>query len=157
MTLILELQDESDWPNTPSHQQFVTWSNAAVSDQALLTEVTIRLVSISESAALNKCYRNKVGPTNVLSFHYAQMPGIEDDYLGDIVLCAELIADQAQQEKKPLVAHWAHLTVHGMLHLQGYDHLNPKQAQHMEQREITILTQLGFANPYHDGASINDA
>lgn len=101
------------------------------------------MINKKESALLNKTYRNKSGPTNVLSFVYDTNP-----VFGDIALCAPLITQQAKGQQKSINAHWAHLIVHGCLHLLGYDHIKKSDAIIMEKREIAILTQLGFNNPY---------
>lgn len=133
---------------TPTKSQFQQWAESALMTPSKASEVTIRIVTPSESETLNKTYRHKNGPTNVLSFSYRGLPGENSSLLGDLVICAELVQKEAQAEKKNLIAHWAHLTVHGMLHLQGYDHVNSKEAEQMEQLEIKILNQLHFENPY---------
>ncbi len=105
-------------------------------------ELTIRIVDEPESRALNHGYRGKDKPTNVLSFHG------DGDVLGDLVICAPVVAREAIEQSKPLRAHWAHMVVHGCLHLRGYDHEHETDAQKMEAREIRILRQLGFDDPY---------
>ncbi len=106
------------------------------------TELTIRIVNCKESQALNKKYRGKNHPTNILSF------ATDNNYLGDLVICALLVKKEAQEQNKPLMHHWAHLTIHGVLHLLGYDHHTKKQAQTMEELEIKILKKLKIGNPY---------
>ncbi|MBM3360571.1 MAG: rRNA maturation RNase YbeY [Betaproteobacteria bacterium] len=107
-------------------------------------EITIRIVGIDESKNLNAIYRKKKYPTNVLSFL------IDDAHhlIGDIVLCAPVIEEEARDQSKNLEAHYAHLIIHGALHLYGYDHENKKDAEIMEEKEIKILTKLGYKNPY---------
>lgn len=105
-------------------------------------ELTIRIVADAESRALNHHYRGKDKPTNVLSFQGG--PGV----LGDLVICADVVAREAREQGKTARAHWAHMVVHGCLHLQGYDHEQDAEARRMEAREIRILKTLGFENPY---------
>lgn len=139
--------------HSPNKFQFQQWAQTALISPTNASEVTIRIVNATESARLNETYRHKNGPTNVLSFNYSNVPGEPTALLGDLVICAELVQQEAETEKKLLLAHWAHLTVHGMLHLQGYDHVETTSAAQMEQLEIKILKKLGFANPYHDVAA----
>jgi probable rRNA maturation factor len=146
--LKITLQNRAKPAQIPPKAQFHQWAQAALVNSPIAAEVTIRIVNIGESAALNEKFRHKTGPTNVLSFNYPAIPGEESAALGDLVICAELVKTEAEAEHKPLLAHWAHLTVHGLLHLQGYDHIEPQAAQEMEQLETTILQGLGFADPY---------
>ena len=138
----------------PSAEEFERWIThvlAQVSDldQAVPIEIGIRLVDKQESAELNSAFRKKTGPTNILSFPYNESPaGLPVYLLGDLVICAPLVAEEAHQQNKPLLAHWAHLTVHGTLHLLGYDHIADDDAADMEALEIELLSELGFANPY---------
>ncbi len=112
--------------------------------------VSMQIVSGDEMRELNHTWRGKDKPTNVLSFPM-ELPGeVGLKILGDVVLCADVINAEARQQHKPLAAHWAHMIVHGMLHLQGYDHVDDSQAEVMEALEIRILNQLGFANPYNE-------
>jgi probable rRNA maturation factor len=104
-------------------------------------ETTVRIVGAAASKRLNRLYRGKAHAANVLSFAY-------DRHRGDVVLCHPLIAKEAKQQRKSLVAHYAHLVVHGMLHLRGHDHLRKRDAARMERAEIRILRRLGFADPY---------
>lgn len=147
--LKLTLQNPAKLVQTPTKQQFSSWVKAALVQPLTPCEVTIRLVDRKESARLNEQYRHKTGPTNVLSFSYPGVEGETIGTLGDIVICADLVAQEAAAEQKMLIAHWAHLTVHGILHLQGYDHIKPDDAAEMEQLETRILQTLGFPDPYH--------
>ena len=130
--------------------QIIAWAEAARLDAA--GDVTIRVVDNAEMQNLNREYRDKDYPTNVLSFP-ADLPPelaaqIDDAELGDIVISAEVVAAEATEQGKALNAHWAHMLVHGMLHLQGYDHIEDNEAAEMEALEVKILAHIGFANPY---------
>jgi probable rRNA maturation factor len=146
--LELELQHATDCESAPSRDDFQRWSAAAV---ALAdAELLIRIVDRDESADLNSRYRGKAGATNVLSFPFIVPEGVVTELLGDLVLCAPLVEEEAAVQGKPTEAHWAHLTVHGVLHLQGYDHQSPAEAEIMEAKEVAILAQLGYPNPYEE-------
>lgn len=134
----------------PSEEQFQRWVNTVLSDAEQDSEVVIRLVDDTESADLNQQYRHKSGPTNILSFPFEAPAGIEMDLLGDLVICAPLIAREAQQQHKALEHHWAHITIHGILHLLGYDHIDDGEAEEMEALEIKFLNMLNIANPYQE-------
>ena len=108
----------------------------------------MRIVDEAESQQLNFDYREKDKPTNVLSFPFQCPPGIELPLLGDLVICAQVVAREAAEQQKTVTAHWAHMVVHGCLHLLGFDHINDEDAAEMEAEEIQILQELGFANPY---------
>jgi probable rRNA maturation factor len=108
----------------------------------------VRIVDEQESAELNEQYRHKQGPTNVLSFPFECPPGVELNLLGDLVICAPVVQREAQQQQKQELAHWAHMVVHGTLHLLGYDHLQQDEAEAMENREIRIMEDLGYSDPY---------
>lgn len=127
----------------PTSAQFKKWVKAALIKNA---EITIRIVDEPEGRTLNKKFRGKKAATNVLTFHYDDMLPLT----GDIVLCAAVIEKEAQQQHKALIAHYAHLTVHGILHLQGFDHENDKDAAAMEQIETNIVTSLGYNDPYQN-------
>ena len=117
-------------------------------------EVTIRIVDEAESAMLNERYRGRNGPTNVLAFPAGDtmMSGDEAGPLGDIVICAPVVAKEAAEQGKPLEAHWAHIVMHGCLHLVGYDHESDAEARRMEQRERALLAELSIADPYRSDA-----
>ena len=120
---------------------FVRWARAALAGGG---QITIRLVDADEGRALNNDYRGKDYATNVLSFPYDTEPVVT----GDLVICPAVVAREAAEQHKPLAAHYAHLTVHGMLHLQGRDHDNDEEAQEMEDEEREILAALGYPDPY---------
>lgn len=132
----------------PSRYFLQRWVNKALSKQVTSNQVNIRLVSKKESAELNSRFRHKKGPTNILSFPFEPPPGISSAFLGDLVVCAALVNQQAKQQAKTRLAHWAHLIIHGCLHLIGYDHIHNKDANKMETLEIRLLKELGYENPY---------
>ena len=132
----------------PSRYFLQRWVNKALSKQVTSNQVNIRLVSDKESAELNYRYRHKKGPTNILSFPFEPPPGISSAFLGDLVVCAALVNQQAKQQAKTRLAHWAHLIIHGCLHLIGYDHIHNQDANKMETLEIRLLKELGYENPY---------
>lgn len=130
----------------PKNSLFKKWVTLAL-PRNKNAELTIRIVNCKESQSLNKKYRNKNYPTNVLSFSYIDNLGVSV-YLGDLVICAPIVTKEAQTQKKLLLNHWAHLTIHGVLHLLGYDHLTEPQAKTMEALEVKLLKKLDIENPY---------
>lgn len=144
----IDLQIATSSKPLPTRSQFKQWVTTALSHLNQTGEVLIRLVDNEESAALNQQYRHKTGPTNVLSFPADLPPGIKSPLLGDLVICAPLVAEEAAAAGKPVASHWAHLVVHGVLHLLGYDHIKEEDAVVMEALEIKILGHLRLANPY---------
>lgn len=146
----LELQIATTAANLPSTAQFQTWIDAALADQEQIFEVVIRLVDEAESAELNQEYRSKNGPTNVLSFAFEVPDGVDLNLLGDLVICGPLVEKEALEQHKPVDHHWAHLVIHGVLHLRGYDHIEDDEATEMEDKEIAILQQLNIPNPYQE-------
>ena len=136
--------EEEDIPDAALVQQWA--EKACLCDDQVITSVQI--VSQDEMRELNKTWRGKNGPTNVLSFPMQSPDEVDLKILGDLALCADVINTEARQQHKPAQAHWAHMVVHGMLHLQGYDHIDEHQADEMEALEIRILDQLGFDDPY---------
>lgn len=117
------------------------------------TEVCVRIVGRASSRRLNGDYRGKDQPTNVLSFPSDPVERAAGGSLGDVVICAPVVAAEARQQAKPLPEHWAHMVVHGVLHLLGYDHLQPRQARVMEALEVEILRELGYPDPYRPATS----
>lgn len=149
MNHIVDLQNACDAQEIPSIEQFQLWVDSSltmVSKQNF--ELTIRLVNIDESQQLNKQYRQKDKPTNVLSFPFEVPEGIELNLLGDLIICAQVVEQEATAQNKALFDHWAHMVVHGCLHLLGYDHINDNDAQEMEALETKILAKLLINNPY---------
>ncbi len=150
MAVELELQIATTTKTLPHPAQVREWISVALWQRIDTAELTVRIVDEEEIAALNQQYRNKKGPTNVLSFPYEPFPGIASRLLGDIVICAPVVEEEAKAQNKLLLAHWAHMVVHGALHLLGYDHENCQDADIMENLETEILIQLGFLPPYGD-------
>lgn len=133
----------------PLVSEVEAWANAVLSHEGISDqEVTVRFTDEDESQSLNSEYRGKDRPTNVLSFPFEAPPGIEMNLLGDLVICAPVISREAKEQGKQVRDHYAHMTVHGVLHLLGYDHMEDAEAQEMESKEIAILAQLGIDNPY---------
>lgn len=132
----------------PSEELLTEWVDAALNGRLEQAELSIRIVDNDESQQLNSQYRGKDKPTNVLSFPFETPDGIELDLLGDLVICAEVVASEARQQNKPLMHHWSHMVIHGVLHLLGFDHINNEEAEEMEQLEREILATLNIPDPY---------
>ena len=132
----------------PTVEQIEQWATAAVQPQSDEVEMTVRIVDEAESHELNLNYRGKDRPTNVLSFPFECPDEVELPLLGDLVICRQVVEREAQEQDKPAMAHWAHMVVHGSLHLLGYDHIEDDEAEEMESLETQIMTGLGFADPY---------
>ncbi len=145
----IDLQNESGYELIPNAEQCLIWVKAVLQNDDCDLEQTIRIVGEDEIRRLNLQYRGKDAATNILSFP-AEMPHIDYQYLGDLVICAPVVLEEARQQVKDTNAHWAHLVVHGMLHLQGFDHENEIEAIKMEALEIKILSTLGYSNPYNN-------
>jgi probable rRNA maturation factor len=155
VTLDLDLQVATRTGDLPASEDFARWASAALSGRRARAALTIRLVDPEEGATLNRTYRGREGPTNVLSFPFELPTGLDigdpiADLLGDLVICADVVQREALEQGKPVQAHWAHMVVHGALHLLDYDHLTPTQADEMERLECAILGELGFSSPYED-------
>ena len=147
MPLEISLQNALCADHAPRDAQFQSWVYAAlqaIQKDSLEGEIVIRIVTLEESAELNESFRHKKGPTNVLSFTYEE----DDIFYGDLAICADLVAREADEQAKPIIAHWAHLVIHGILHLMGYDHEADSEAQIMESLEIQIMATLSYPNPY---------
>ena len=168
MSALLDLQLATEQNDIPSESEFITWLN-----QVFLTltidekEITIRVVDEPESQQLNYQYRSKNSPTNVLSFPFempdfiglldnddqnqsASLADADFNLLGDLVICAPVVAREAKEQNKPFLHHWAHMVIHGTLHLLGYDHIDDDEAEHMEALERQILQQLAIDDPYQN-------
>jgi probable rRNA maturation factor len=122
--------------------------NKTISQFQESAELTVRIVDTEESHQLNHDYRGKDKPTNVLSFPFEAPPGMELDLLGDLIICRQVVEKEAEEQNKPLLAHWAHMVVHGSLHLLGYDHIEDDEAEEMESLETEIMQTMGFEDPY---------
>lgn len=144
----LDIQIATTNDDFPNPDQFQHWVDTVLSDQEQDSEIVIRLVDTLESAQLNQQYRHKSGPTNILSFPFEAPENIEMDLLGDLVLCVPKILEEAREQSKHKLDHWAHITIHGVLHLLGYDHQEEEDADEMEALEIKLLNMLKIANPY---------
>ncbi len=139
-----------DTSNLPSQTDLSLWVTAVLEGRMDEAELTIRIVDSEESQQLNHDYRGKDKPTNVLSFPFEAPAEIALPLLGDLIICAPVVTGEAQAQNKTLQAHWAHMVVHGTLHLLGYDHIDDADAEEMESLETKIITQLGFTNPYQE-------
>lgn len=142
------LQQVTKNSSIPSRYYFRRWISTVLAGRKKIAEVVIRIVDEAESKKLNLAYRNKNKPTNVLSFPFEPPLGIKLPLLGDLIICAPIIIKEAQEQNKPLIAHWAHMVIHGTLHLLGYDHIKNKDAVIMEEIEVKLLKKLGYQNPY---------
>lgn len=155
MSLAVEIQNPEAFQSIPADHLIEQWARAAWLDENEAS-VVIRIVGTEEGLELNQSFRHKNYPTNVLSFPYEPsefelefLEAEELGHLGDLVLCLPVVEREAAEQHKPLQHHWAHLIVHGLLHLQGFDHEDSEvEAEIMEAREIAILNQLGMPNPY---------
>lgn len=154
MSLLIDLQiaTEND-KDLPSEAQFTHWVKQALSHESQTedfpdTEMTIRIVDEAESHELNLTYRGKDKPTNVLSFPFEVPEGIELPLLGDLVICRQVVENEAKEQEISLESHWAHLAIHGTLHLLGYDHIIDEEAEEMEGLETQIMQSLGYEDPY---------
>lgn len=132
----------------PTEQDIQLWLDKTIPQFQENAELTVRIVDTEESHQLNHDYRGKDKPTNVLSFPFEAPPGIELDLLGDLIICRQVVEKEAEEQNKPLLAHWAHMVVHGSLHLLGYDHIEDDEAEEMESLETEIMQTMGFEDPY---------
>ncbi|MGB5736058.1 MAG: rRNA maturation RNase YbeY [Thiohalocapsa sp.] len=167
MELIVDLQIASEAQDIPVPTSIEGWVKSALSEgsdaSSDAAELTIRIVDATESAELNQSFRGRAGPTNVLSFPFDLPPGIDTEalskmptLLGDLVICAPVVAREAAEQGKPPTAHWAHMVVHGVLHLLGHDHIEPAEATRMETLETAIMRGLGFPPPYEPPQGTHD-
>lgn len=151
MPLEVVVEDVSGLPGVPAAERFQAWLDAAF-DSDEPASLALRIVSIDEMQSLNHRFRGKDEPTNVLSFTAdipdVVAPDLESRPLGDIAICAALVEREAKAQDKSIEAHWAHLAIHGLLHLLGYDHEQEAEAEAMEAMEVRVLASLGISNPY---------
>ena len=147
MTIDVDVQNATAYEPLPENEQLVLWVTFALRGKSDV-ELTLRLVDRDESRALNLRYRGQDKPTNVLSFPAGLPSGLDLPLLGDIVICAPLVDEEAEKQHKSLQSHWAHLVIHGVLHLLGHDHQDEKEAVEMEAIEVDLLESLGFSDPY---------
>lgn len=147
----LQLASEAlqDIPELPQMEQWIHATITAVSDEKRdLAELTVRIVDCGESQQLNDQYRGKNKPTNVLSFPFQNPPGITLPLLGDLIVCKTVVEKEATEQYVTLLSHWAHMLIHGTLHLLGYDHIEDEEAELMESIEAKLMIQFGFGDPY---------
>ncbi|NEV61904.1 rRNA maturation RNase YbeY [Thiorhodococcus minor] len=161
LDLDLDLQLATEAAEPPDQAQLEQWASAALAGRRARAALTIRIVDSQESQALNLQYRGRDKPTNVLSFPFELPPGLSADdeiadLLGDLVICAEVVRREALEQGKETPAHWAHMVVHGVLHLLDYDHITDSCAAEMEALETAILRGLGFPSPYEDQDHLED-
>jgi len=154
MPLEIDLQIAVSAQKIPTRDKFQAWADAAGNACGCDNkELTIRVTDEDEVADLNSRYRHKTGPTNVLSFPFEDPPGVMTNMLGDLVICAPVVQREADEQDKAAEAHWAHMLIHGVLHLCGYDHIDSQQAGEMEALETGIITGLGYPPPYGQQSS----
>ena len=148
MTIRIDIQRVAEQDDIPDNKLIRKWIRTVLQGQRTDAELTVRIVGSGEATRLNEQWRGKQGPTNVLSFSFEDDLGVAPDFLGDIVICAPVIHREASEQNKQLEAHWAHMIIHGTLHLLGYDHQKKAETRKMETLEINLLESLGYRNPY---------
>ncbi|MFE8102861.1 rRNA maturation RNase YbeY [Brenneria goodwinii] len=147
--IILDLQIASEQTQgLPDEKDFQRWLEGVLPQFQDVAEVTIRIVDEAESQHLNHTYRGKDKPTNVLSFPFEAPPEVELPLLGDLIICRQVVEREAGEQEKTLEEHWAHMVVHGSLHLLGYDHIEDSEAEEMEALETEIMQNMGYPDPY---------
>lgn len=147
---LLDLQIASASRQLPKVETVQYWLDTVLSDFKDTLEVVLRIVDVDEMTSLNQTYRQKQGATNILSFPFDAPVGVELNLLGDLVVCAPVVEQEAEQQGKLLEHHWAHIFVHGIFHLLGYDHIDDLEAEEMEALEIAVLQRLHITNPYQE-------
>ncbi|CDH23792.1 rRNA maturation RNase YbeY [Xenorhabdus bovienii] len=148
-SVILDLQIACENPEgLPDEALFQRWLENVLPQFQAESEVTIRLVDEAESHDLNLTYRGKDKPTNVLSFPFEAPPEVKLPLLGDLIICRQVVEQEAEEQQKTVEEHWAHMVIHGSLHLLGYDHIEDDEAEEMESLETEILQKMGYADPY---------
>jgi probable rRNA maturation factor len=158
----IEIQNAADADDVPEPPELGAWAEAALAAiERPGTAITVRIVDAEEGRALNRDFRGRDYATNVLSFPFPELPPeamaeLGGPYIGDLAICAEVVTREASEQGKTLHAHWAHLIVHGVLHLAGYDHQDDDEAERMETRECAILADLGFPDPYRTAPNFTD-
>ena len=156
MKFHIEVQNATQFSSLPTLSQLRKWVDTTlqfipVSLNKNVSELTVRFIDREEGATLNEIYRHKKGPTNILSFSNDPIPGSSLNLLGDLAICAPVVAEEAEVQNKSLKAHFAHLIIHGVLHLLGYNHIKTRETVEMERLEINVLSRLGYEDPYKDG------
>lgn len=152
MNVTVELVNASGDPAIPTQKEFQLWATTAMGNlmsDNTSRELSIRVINEDESSFLNQTYRLQQGATNILSFPVSENAIEKINLMGDLAICAPVVRKEAHEQNKTLTAHWAHMIVHGVLHLNGFDHEERDEAEKMESLEIAILNKLGFDDPYH--------
>ncbi len=147
---LIEIQIESQSKQIPAEKQFEDWVDGVLKNEDQDSEIVIRIVDEDEMIRFNEQYRDKKGITNILSFPFEAPEGVESPLLGDLLVCAPVVEEESKEQNKKLEHHWAHLIIHGILHLLGYNHIDDVEAEEMEKLEIDILTTIGINNPYQE-------
>lgn len=147
---VVDIQIVSHSDNLPSKEQFQFWIDAVLTDNSEDSEIVIRIIDETEMIQFNEQYRNKEGSTNILSFPFHPPDEIESKLLGDLLICAPIVEKEALLQHKKVEHHWAHMTIHGLLHLLGYDHIDNAEAEKMEALEIKLLKTIKITNPYEE-------
>ncbi|BBN82402.1 endoribonuclease YbeY [Pseudoalteromonas sp. A25] len=150
MSVDVDLQIACEFEDLPSQAQFELWASKALQPYLEHSELTIRIADEHESQELNHQYRGKNKPTNVLSFPFEAPPGIELPLVGDLIICPQVVKQEAIEQEKSFHEHFAHMVIHGCLHLLGFDHINEQDAMEMESLEKEFLATLGISDPYRD-------
>ena len=148
MNLSIDIQKACASEDSPDEDSIKRWVSAAIRDERDECELSIRIVDEQESADFNQRYRGKSGATNVLSFPFDAVTPEPLPILGDLVICAPVLVREAAEQQKTITAHWAHIVIHGVLHLLGYDHIEDQDAEQMESLETAIMLVLDFPPPY---------
>jgi probable rRNA maturation factor len=156
MSLRIDVQVGGTRSGLPGVAKFRHWARSALAGHRRDAELSIRIVDAAESQALNRRYRGKDRPTNVLAFPAELPPELQLPLLGDLVICRDVVEAEAAEQQKPLDAHWAHMVVHGTLHLVGFDHESDEEAEAMERIETEVLAELGWPNPYQQRDGSDD-
>ena len=144
----IDLQNNSKSTDVPTIEALELWAKTAIGEHREQAEISVLIVDIEEGAGLNQQWRGKEGPTNVLSFSSDLPEELQLPLLGDLVICAPVVEREAKEQVKTPESHWAHMIVHGTLHLLGYDHIEDDEAEAMESLETVIMKQLGYPDPY---------
>jgi len=150
----LDFQVVSQSNSIPSIDQFQAWIDVVLSDESIDSEIVVRIIDEAEMTQFNEQYRDKIGPTNILSFPFDVPEGIASILLGDLLVCAPIIEKESLQQNKIVDHHWAHIIVHGVLHLLGHDHIDECDAKEMEALEIKILRKIKIKNPYEENSTL---
>ncbi|KTC69294.1 metal-dependent hydrolase [Legionella birminghamensis] len=152
MNYHIDLQVACENPLPFPEEKLINWAQSALLAHKDSAELTLRFVDSDEIRTLNQNYRKKDKPTNVLAFPSVIPPHIELDFpfLGDVIICPSVLAEESREQEKSLESHWAHIIIHGVLHLLGYDHIEAEDEKRMQQEEIQLLEQFGFSNPYNE-------